>query len=266
MDGFMSCYEKCRIDMTCPEYVYRTLLLSIGVPIAVIISAIAVALPGMIPGPLTAIYSIPAGIFGGAITFYARVYSIRSLKNYRGALMDAKAVHSVGFMLTMAESNVPLKRMFQNLSNLGTVYGEDIALESTYIISLAEEDGMDIISAVSKAQSVSPSVIWQEILIGISGVYSSGGELKEYLKGKYQTLSERKRTDVRKYNDTVQGLSSVYLSVIGIAAIFIALINLVFNMASLFSNDSLVWLDALIIVPIGSFVIMRILKVTNPEA
>ena len=46
------------------------------------------------------------------------------MKDYRGALIDASLVHVVGFMLTMAESNVPLNKMFENISNLGGVYGE----------------------------------------------------------------------------------------------------------------------------------------------
>ncbi len=200
------------------------------------------------------------------LTYYARDYSVRSMKDYRGALIDASLVHAIGLMLTMAESNVPLKKMFENISNLGGVYGKDIALEATYILSLVEEDGMDVVSALRKAQSTSPSISWQELLIGIAEVYGSGGSLDEYLKGKYQTLIERKRMDVKKYNDSIQGISSIYLSIVGIASIFIALINLVFNMAGWLSNDSFVWLDALAVVPLGSFVVIRVMRAANPEA
>jgi archaellum biogenesis protein FlaJ (TadC family) len=266
-DGFFLNYEKCRLDLDADEYLYRTAILAACIAIMGYICLISAIITGVIIfglNSLPIILSIPIMI--GVAIFYTRLFSIKSLKDYRGAMIDAKAVHATGFMLTMAESNVPLKRMFQNLSNLADVYGEDIALESTYVLALVDEDGMDIISAINKAQSTSPSGIWQELLIGMVGVYRSGGCLKEFLKGKYDSLAERKRTDIRKFNGTVQGLSSIYLSIVGVSAIFIALINLVFNMAGLFSNDSLIWLDSLIIVPIGSYVVMRIIRVSNPEA
>lgn len=269
LDYHILTYEKCRPDKEFNEFLYRTVLLSAAAFIIVILIGLISFVAGVATGTPVSIqviiYAPVAGAIAAIAVYYARMFSIRSLKDYRGALMDANAVHAVGFMLTMAESNVPLKRMFQNLSNLGSVYGEDIALESTYIVSLVDEDGMDIVSAIGTAQSTSPSAIWQELLIGISGVCSSGGSLREYLKGRYQALCERKRIDVRKYNDSVQGLSSIYLSIAGIAAIFIALINLVFNIASLLSNDSLVWLDAIVVVPLGSFTVIRVLMATNPE-
>lgn len=261
-------YEKCRQDIEFHEYHYRSLLASfIAFAIAAPATLVALIVTSFTGSYVTALAAaVTAGSAAAAVVYYMKLFSVRSLKEYRGAMIDASIVHAVGFMFTMADSNVPLKKMFENLSNLEDVYGEDIALESSYVISLVEEDGMDIVSALSKAQSSSPSPLWQDLLIGISGVHSSGGSLIEYLKIKYEYLGERKRSDIKKYNEKLQGLSSIYLSAIGISAIFIALVNLVFNMASFFSGDSLVWLDALVIVPIGSFIIIRTIQAASPEA
>jgi flagellar protein FlaJ len=260
-------YDKCRRDGDFEDWMYATILISAAAFILVITAGASfVIFNGISFDPVAAMALVFAGAGGTLLAYYARAYSVRSTKDYRGALIDASLVHAIGFMLTMAESNVPLKKMFENISNLGSVYGEDIALEATYILSLVEEDGMDIVSALRKAQSASPSAAWQELLIGIAEVYGSGGSLNEYLKGKYQTFTERKRMEVKKYNDSIQGISSVYLSIVGIASIFVSLINLVFNMAGWLSNDSFVWLDALAIVPLGSFVIIRVMRAANPEA
>jgi len=262
--GLRSNYEKCRPERDFDSWMEQTIILSIS------FAALAMLCSGALsvaPGIYLNIGLAPVlGLLAGVLTYYARSYSARSMKDYRGALIDASIVHAIGFMLTMAESNVPLKKMFENISNLGGVYGRDIALEATYILSLVEEDGMDVVSALRLAQSTSPSIAWQELLIGIAEVYGSGGSLKEYLGGKYQAFTERKRMDMRKFNDSVQGLSSVYLSLVGIASIFVSLINLVFNMAGWLANDSFVWLDALIIVPLGSFIVIRMMKASNPEA
>ncbi len=263
-------YKKCMPEKCFEDWMYETLIFSIGA--FILIAFCGIALP-----VLQAIYGTPVdtklpviiiciGICVAFAVYHSRAYTVSSMKNYRGALIDANIAYAIGFMLTMAESNVPLKKMFANLSNLSDVYGEDIALESTYILSLVNEDGMDIISAIKEAQSISPSTAWQELLIGISEVYGSGGSLHAYLKNRYEALGERKRMDVRRYNESVQGLSSIYLSAIGISAIFISLINLVFNMAGWLSNDSLVWLDAVAIVPLGSFIIIKVLRATDPEA
>jgi archaellum biogenesis protein FlaJ (TadC family) len=176
-------------------------------------------------------------------------------------LIDANAIHAVGLMLAMAGYNVPLKRMLMNLSNLGSVYGQDIALEASYALALIEEDGMDVISALRAAQSSSPSAVWQELLIGTAAVYNSGGSLRDYLQGRYTALADKKTLDIRRYNEKVQGASSIYLSVIGIAAIFIAIINLVFNMAGMLAGDVLIWIDALVVVPAGSFLVIKVLHV-----
>lgn len=265
--GCRSNYERCRPDRDFGDWMYLTIMLTLTTFVVVTAGTAAYWLILGAVIDAIAITSIPvSGAAAALLTYYARAYSVKSMKDYRGALIDAGLVHAIGFMLTMAESNVPLKKMFENISNLGGVYGKDIALEATYILSLVEEDGMDIVSALRRAQSTSPSVAWQEMLIGMAEVYGSGGSLNEYLRGKYQTFTERKRMDVKKYNESVQGLSSVYLSIVGIASIFISLINLVFNMAGWLANDSFVWLDALAIVPLGSFIVMRMMKASNPEA
>ena len=259
-------YERCRPDVDFSEWMYRTVLTSLGAFILVAACSAAYLLAVQGAG-LSALALAPAsGLAAAFFVYYARSYSVKSRKDYRGALIDASLVHVVGFMLTMAESNVPLNKMFSNISNLGSVYGEDIAIEAAYILSLVEEDGMDVVSALRAAQSASPSVAWQELLIGIAEVYGSGGSLKEYLKGKYQALTDRKRLDVKRYNDSIQGLSSIYLSIVGIASMFISLINLVFNMAGWLSGDTLVWLDAVVIVPLGSLIVVYIMKASDPEA
>ncbi len=266
-DGCLSSYERCMPDRAFGDWMYRTVMLSLAAfTVAAACAGLFFPLMGIPPGPPVLLLIPVSGIAAAALAYYARVYSVKAMKDYRGALIDANLAHAIGFMLTMAESNVPLKKMFENISNLGGVYGRDIALEASYILSLAEEDGMDIVSALRKAQSISPSAAWQELLIGMAEVYGSGGSLNEYLKGKHQELIERKRLDVKKYNESIQGLSSIYLSIVGIASIFISLINLVFNMAGWLGNDSFVWLDALAVVPLGSFIVVRMMRASNPEA
>lgn len=270
LESYAAKHEQCRLDEDFASYIYRSEILA-----AVMFSVIAAAtgalmLSGLYAGGVISwtdvAYPVAAGLVVAAATFYLRLYAISSLRNYRGALIDANAVHAVGLMLAMAGYNVPLKRMLFNLSNLDSVYGKDIALEAAYALSLIEEDGMDVISALRLAQSTSPSAVWQELLIGIAAVYNSGGSLREYLQGRHAALADKKALEVRQYNEKVQGMSSVYLSVIGIAAIFIAIINLVFNMAGMLTGNVLVWIDALAVVPAGSFMVIKILHSAYPEA
>jgi len=270
LGSYATKYEQCRLDGDFAGYVYRSTLLSVA--IFLIVTAIAGAwlfrrlYAGGAVSVLDGVCLIMAGLAVAGAAFYLRLYSVSSLRNYRGALIDANAIHAVGLMLAMAGYNVPLKRMLLNLSNLGSVYGQDIALEAAYALALIEEDGMDVISALRAAQSASPSAVWQELLIGTAAVYNSGGSLQEYLQGRYASLADKKTLEIRRYNEKVQGVSSIYLSVIGIAAIFIAIINLVFNMAGMVAGDVLVWIDALVVVPAGSFMVIKVLHAAYPEA
>ncbi len=270
LGGYAMKYEQCRLESDFAGYLYGSILLSAAASAVAVVAVglllFLAAVPGAIPPWLWAAFSIATGLIVAAIVFYFRLYAISSLKDYRGALIDANLVHATGLMLAMAGYNVPLKRMLQNLSNLGDVFGEDIALEATYTLSLIDENGMDAISALRVAQATSPSAAWQELLIGIAAVYNSGGSLREYLRGRYEALAERKVLEVRKYNEKVQGASSVYLSAIGIGAVFIAIINLVFNMAGMLAGNVLVWVDALAVVPAGSFIIVKALRAAYPEA
>jgi len=270
LPGVETTYGQCRPDISFADYVYRSLVLAaIAFFLAAAIACLWLYLQAFGRGTLSvteAIIPAAAGLIAACVVFYCRLYAVTSLRNYRGALIDANAIHAVGLMLAMAGYNVPVKRMLYNLSNLGRVYGEDIALEATYALALIEEDGMDTISALREAQASAPSAAWQELLIGIAEVYGSGGSLRDYLQGRYESLADKKALAMRKYNETVQGVSSIYLSVIGIAAIFVAIINLVFNMAGMLSGDALVWIDALAIVPLGSFIVAKALHAAYPEA
>ena len=262
-------YEQCRLEADFAGYLYSSILLSAAAftvtAVAVGFSLLLAAVRGEVPPWLWAAGPVAIGLIVAAIVFYFRLYAISSLKDYRGALIDVNLVHATGLMLAMAGYNVPIKRMLKNLSNLGDVFGEDLALEATYALSLIDENGMDVISALRVAQATSPSAAWQELLIGIAAIYNSGGSLREYLRGRYEALAERKVLEVRKYNEKVQGASSVYLSAIGIGAVFIAVISLVFNMAGMLAGNVLVWVDALAIVPAGSFIIVKALRAAYPE-
>ncbi len=263
-------YEKCRLDPDFSEFVYNTCIYALAVAAIILVAGTAIAVLASARGiqywgTYTPLYTIAVAIAAMPVIFYGRLWSVTSLKDYRGALVDSSMVYAVGLMLAMASFNVPVKRIFLNLSNLSEVYGKELSLEATYVLSLVEEDGMDVLSAMRKAQASSPSLLWQELLIGITAVYSSGGKLKDYLDGRYRMLSEKKMIDVRRYNETVQGMASVYLSAIGIASIFVAILNLVFNMTGMASGNTLVWIDAAVIVPLGSFTIARLLKAASPE-
>lgn len=264
-------YEKCRLDEDFSDFVYGTCVYAVSAGVLVLFAGAGITLFAGITGDqywrghalplaiLVAVTAVPAVLYG-------RLWSVASMRDYRGALVDTALVHAVGLMLAMASFNVPVKRIFQNLANLQDVYGTELALEATYVLALIEEDGMDVVSAMRKAQATSPSALWQELLIGITTVYSSGGVLKEYLDGRYRMLGEKKMLDMRRYNETVQGMASIYLSVVGIASIFVAIMNLVFSMTGMVSGNAFVWIDAIVVVPMGSFILARVLKAASPEA
>ena len=258
-------YEKCRLDPEFDEFLYYTCIYAGAAACLVLIAGAAIGVTAGAGAPQALAYTLAGTLLAAPVVFFGRLWSVSSLRDYRGALIDSTLVHAVGLMLAMASFNVPIRRIFSNLSNLSDVYGKELALEATYLLALIEEDGMDVISAMRKAQATSPSALWQEMLIGITAVYSSGGLLKEYLDGRYRALAEKKMMDVRRYNETVQGMASVYLSVIGIASIFIAIINLVFNMTGMVSGNAFVWIDAIVVVPLGSFIMARALKAASPE-
>jgi archaellum biogenesis protein FlaJ (TadC family) len=263
-------YEQCRLEGDFAGFVYGSALLAAAAMLIVLAAIgpwlLARLMVGGIVSPADLLCLLLASLLVAVAVFFFRLYWISSLRNYRGALIDANAIHAVGLMLAMAGYDVPLKRMLLNLSHLESVYGQDIALEATYALALIEEDGMDVISAMRLAQSTAPSAVWQELLIGTAAVYTSGGSLREYLQDRYESLADKKTLDVRRYNEKVQGVASIYLSLIGIAAIFIAIINLVFNMAGMLAGDVLVWIDALVMVPAGSFVVIKVLQAAYPEA
>jgi archaellum biogenesis protein FlaJ (TadC family) len=269
VNSYLIKYEQCRIDQDFPEFVYRSCLIAgLAGTITLLPGCAWIALrwtAGYSPGTAE-LAVLPLAVLAAFLAFCGRLYWITSLRDYRSALIDSSAIYAVGLMVAMTGYDVPIKRIFRTLSSLGHVYSQDIALEATYVLSLAEEDGLDMISAMRKAQSTSPSRLWKELLIGIIAVYGSGGSLRDYLRGRYESLAEKKALDIRRYNETARGISSIYLTVIGIGAIFVAIINLVFNMAGMMAGDALVWIDALVIVPLGSLVIIKALQAGYPEA
>ena len=156
LESYAIKFEQCRLDGDFACFVYRSALLAIAAAVIAMAATGSWLLwqfsAGGVPSWTDAAIPLAAGIAVGFAIFYFRLYSISSLRNYRGALIDANAIHAVGLMLAMAGYNVPLKRMLLNLSRMGSVYGEDIALEAAHALALIEEDGMDVISALRLAR------------------------------------------------------------------------------------------------------------------
>ncbi len=99
-------YEKCRPERAFEDWMLRTSALALlASAVAIIGSGLYIILSGTYTDPKMLAIVPASGILAWAATFYARSYTIRSNKDYRGALIDASIVHVIGFMLTMAESN-----------------------------------------------------------------------------------------------------------------------------------------------------------------
>jgi len=265
-EGLKPDLQKANLSLSLTEYVYImifTLLLVFVAefPLIVVITSLIFGI-----APLAFVFSTTITIFIMLGVFFIFYTYPSYTSNSRRKKIDSALPFVATYMSTVASSGAPPQTMFKVLARFKE-YGE-ISREAEKINRDVEAFGMDIVSAMRKTASRTPSPDFKELLWGMDTVISSGGNLGDYLHEKSRLFMQENRRKLEQFSQTLSMLIEIYLTIILVGSIFFIIMTALMSMfgggeSSLFISF-LQFLVIFIIMPFVSVGFIFMLKSISP--
>ncbi len=260
--------QKAGLKFNFKAYVSLTIIASLLITVAV-----AVALPVL----LFFATSMPAGSallfgFGGALFAWALsiigfyLYPVYSADKHKREL-DDELPFTTGYMAILASAGVSPEKIFHSLSNLNAPLAA--SAEAKEIVKNINLFGLDVISALEKASSRTPSEKFRDTIEGIISTIHTGGNLGAFLRGKFKTAMKLKRLSLKKYADNLSVLSEVYVALLLtgplLLVIMVAVMSMLGGGLGILSPDLLLSLLTYLAIPVCAVIFLIILDSTSPK-
>jgi len=127
----------------------------------------------------------------------------------RGKNLEAYLPYALNYVAAMSSAGVPIYDVFRSLAKQ-TIYGE-ISTEARWItkdIFL----GADIITAMRRASTRSPSHKWGEVIQGAITTLTSGGDLKAYFANKAERFAWENRQTQKQFVEVMGLMAETYVT------------------------------------------------------
>ncbi|HLE76117.1 MAG TPA: type II secretion system F family protein [Candidatus Bathyarchaeia archaeon] len=261
--------QKAELKINFKAYVSLTVFATIIATISV-----AVAVPFLlflvfhIPFLPAFLFGVGAGLLAGTFSivgFY--FYPIYRADKHKRAL-DDELPFTTGYMAILASAGVSPEKIFYSLSTLKVPLAA--SSEARDVIRHINLFGLDVISALEKTSSRTPSEKLRGIIEGIISTMHSGGNLAAYLREKFKTYIKLRKLTLKKFSDTLSVLAEVYVTLLLTAPLLLIIMLSVMSVlggGSLggLSSDLLLSLMTYIAIPICAIIFLIILDSTSPK-
>ncbi len=205
--------QKSGLKANFKAYVSLTILASllITLPVATVITTVSLfvfklpLLSGLLFGLGGALFTLALAVMG----FYS--YPIYLADKHKRELED-ELPFTMGYMAILASAGVSPEKIFQSISTLSAPLVA--STEAREIVQNINLFGLDVISALEKTSSRTPSGKLRDTLEGINSTIHTGGNLGAFLREKFKTAMKLKRLSLKKYSDSLAVLSEVYVALL----------------------------------------------------
>lgn len=182
--------------------------------------------------------------------------------------IDATLPFGTTYMGTIASSGAPPIAMFRILSQFKE-YGE-LSVEAGKINRDVEAFGMDLLGAIRKTASRTPSEELKELLWGLDTVLSSGGNVGNFLHEKSRSFISEYRRRLEQYSKMLSLLIEVYLTVVLVGSIFFIIMTALMSiLGGGGGGTEMLFLQFMVIfiaLPCASIGFIGLLKAISPSA
>jgi len=214
------------------------------------------------------LFGVGGGLFAFAfsiIGFY--VYPIYRADKIRRELED-ELPFTTGYMAILSSAGVPSEKIFYSMSNLTVPLA--ISDEAKEVVRDVNLFGLDIISALEKASSRTPSERFREMLEGFISTVHSGGNLATYLREKSRQYMKLKKIGLKKFSDTLSMLSEFYVALLLTGPLLLVIMLAVMAMLGggglgILDPSLLLNLLTYLGLPLGAIMFLIILDAASPK-
>lgn len=204
---------KSGLKVNFKAYVSLTIVASflIALPVAVAMTFMLFFALNM---PLTSVllFGVGTAMFTWVFTivgFY--LYPVYRADKHKRELED-ELPFTTGYMSILASAGVSPEKMFISLSTLKPPLAASI--EATEVVKQIALFGLDIISALEKTSTRTPSKRVRDMIQGIISTIHTGGNLGVYLRVKFKAHMKLKRITLKKQADSLSVLSEIYVALL----------------------------------------------------
>jgi flagellar protein FlaJ len=249
-------------------YVSLTVLASLVITLSVGVVASLLFFVFSVPFWSALLFGVGAALFTSAssvIGFY--LYPIYRADKHKRELED-ELPFTTGYMSILASAGVSPEKMFHSLATLSVPLAA--SSEARDVVQNVSLFGMDIISALEKASSRTPSQKLRDMIEGMISTIHTGGNLGGFLRERFKTHMKLKRVSLKKFADSLSVLSEIYVALLLTGPLlFIIMLSVmsVLGGGSLMglSSDLLLSLLTYIGVPVCAMIFLLILDSTSPK-
>lgn len=242
--------EKADIPMVYKEYYSMVVMNIILGYIASFFSTLILYL--IIPNQITALLML---IVSALVPISIGVYFISlpgSKSKSRGKKIDRYLPYATNFINTMSVAGISPSEIFENLSNVD-LYGE-IQKEAKKITTEISLMGIDTITALKNAITISPSEKFKEFLQGILSTIQSGSQLGPYFERCVDKYMTRDLVDRKRSLESLAIMAESFVVTVIAFPLFIVIIISVMGLTSKGGIDYVfLYLIAFMILPLSYF-------------
>lgn len=185
----------------------------------------------------------------------------------RARKIDKKLTGAMSFISAMASAEVPIDVIIRELSRQH-IYGE-IREEAEWITRDTELLGVDILTALKRAATRTPSPKFQEFLQGVVTTATSGGQMKPYFLMKAEQFEKEDKLEMRKRMETLGLLAESFVTVVVAFPLFLVVIMAIMALISKGSAGfvvTLLYVVVAVMIPLSQFGFIFIIWNQEQEA
>jgi len=261
--------QKSGLKVNFKAYVSLTIVASflITLPVSIVTSLLLFSILNM---PIVSVL-----LFGVGVALFTWVLSILGFYLYpiyradeRKRELDDELPFTAGYMAILASAGVSPEKIFYSLSTLKSpLAASSEARDAVKHINLF---GLDVISALEKVSSRTPSEKLRDTIEGMISTIHTGGNLGAFLREKFKTYMKLKRLALKKYADNLSVLSEVYVTLLLTGPLLLIIMLSVMAMLGggglgVFSSGLLLDVVTYIGIPVCAIIFLIILDSTSPK-
>jgi flagellar protein FlaJ len=145
-------------------------------------------------------------------TYWLRWQLLEQKADARGRGIDATLPRMVAFVYALSRSGMPFPEVLATLTKNQGVYGE-AAREVGITVRDMNAFGTNVLTALQRMSSRSPSEGMEEFSENLASVLGSGRNLSEFLREQYEQFQEEAEAQQRQYLDLLSTFAEVYVTV-----------------------------------------------------
>ena len=261
--------QKSGLKVNFKAYVSLTILASflITLPVAIAIPLLLFFVFKVSLGSVF-MFSVGGALFTWALAiigFY--LYPVYRADKHKREV-DDELPFTTGYMAILASAGVSPEKIFYSLSTLSVPLAA--SSEAREVIKHINLFGLDVISALEKTSSRTPSEKLRDTIEGMISTIHTGGNLGAFLREKFKTHMKLKRLSLKKYSDSLSVLSEVYVALLLTGPLLFVIMLSVMSVLGggglgILSSDLLLSLLTYIGIPVCAVIFLVILDSSSPK-